>query len=293
MSAFLIALLIIVYTMQSLLCRKYSEYYPGREDMAALVFTVISGLIVSAISYMLTAFSFEASWTTVIYGLVNAMTLFAYNICIIKASRNGPYSILIVFMIAGGIVIPTITALVGFKEILSKGKSVSVVVLLVAVYMTSKKRDDAFFKNKRSFSLACIGLALFNGIYGTLLDIQQRVTSSDEKEEMVILTYFGAALLSGIVLFARQGKEVISTMKQTKKSCIYLFICSVTMAIAVNLMVYILPYVNVTVLFTFDNAGVFLSSVLISRIFFQEKMSPMNWAGCIIMCLALVGVSVL
>ncbi len=293
MSAILIALLIVVYTMQSLLCRKYSEYYPGEEKTASPVFTVVSGLIVAVVSYAFTGFSFEASGLTISLGIVNALVLFAYNTCMIKASQNGPYSILMVFMIAGGIVFPTIIAAVGFREEVSFGRCFSIAVLLTAVYMTSRKTDDTSFKNKSGFVLGCIGLALFNGAYGALLDVQQRLTSPLEKEEMVAVTYFFAMLFSMMVLFMKQRKEVITSFKQTKRSCAYLLACSVTVALAVNLMVYILPIVNVTVLYTFDNSGVFLVSVLISRIFFQEKMSVLNWSGCVLMCLALIRVSIL
>lgn len=293
MSAFLIAMLIGVYTLQSLLLRKYSEYYPGKESMASPVFTVVSGLIVAIVSYIFTGFSFQASGLTVCLGLLNGAVLFGYNTCMVKASKNGPYSILMVFMIAGGIILPALTAMIGFQDLLSIGKICSILGVLGAVYMTSLKSEEAAFADKKGFWAACFGIALFNGVYGTLLDVQQRLTSPAEKEEMVAVTYFCAMLLSGAVLFKKEGKSLAASMKQTQKSCVYLIACSVTVALAVNLMVYILPIVNVTVLYTFDNAGVFLVSVLISRIFFKEKMSAVNWIGCLVMCIALVGVSVL
>ncbi len=293
MSIFFIALLITIYTMQSLLCRKYSEYYPGKEDAASPVFTIVSGLIVAVVSYAFTGFSFQASWLTILLGIINALVLFAYNTCMIKASQNGPYSILMVFMIAGGILLPAFTAAIGFEETISFGRCASIAVLLAAVYMTSRKSDDTSFRDKKTFAIACVGLAIFNGVYGALLDVQQRLTTSAEKEEMVATTYFFAMLFSAVVLLVRQGKGVVAVMRQTRKSGVYLIICSVMVALAVNLMVYVLPLVNVTVLYTFDNAGVFVVSVLISRFFFKEKMSVLNWIGCAVMCLSLVGVSIL
>lgn len=82
-------------------------------------------------------------------------------------------------------------------------------------------------------------------------------------------------------------------MAQSKKSFIYLLSCSVIIALAINLMVYILPLLNITVLYTFNNAGVLLLSVLFSCIFFKEKLSVLNWIGCTAMCLALIGISIL
>ncbi len=292
MSAFLIALLIAIYTLQSLLTRKYSEYYPGKESMASPVFTVVSGLVVAVISYAFTGFCFEASWMTVLLGIVNGAVLFGYNTCMIRASQSGPYSILMVFMIAGGIIIPAVTAALGFQENISLGKSLSILIVLAAVYMTSRKEDDTSFTDKRLFIISCVGLALFNGAYGALLDVQQRLTTSAQKEEMVAVTYFCAMLISGSVLLISEKKKFLGALKQTKKSSFYMIVCAITVALAVNLMVFILPLVNVAVLYTFDNTGVFLVSVLISRIFFKEKMSVLNWIGCVVMCLALIGVAI-
>lgn len=293
MSAILILLMIAIYTFQSFLCRKYSETYPGQANMASPVFTVVSGLIVAILSFALTGFSFQAAPLTVFLGILNAVILFAYNSCMILASQNGPYSILMVFMVSGGIIIPAITAAVGFHETVSVGKLCSIMVILVAVYMISRKEDDQAFLSKRKFWASCAGLALFNGAYGAMFDLQRRLTSVGEKEEMVTVTYFVAFALSGIYMLLRQGKECRTAFRQTKQSLFYLLSCSVAVALAINLMVYILPLVNVTVLYTFDNAGVLLASVVFSRIFFKEKMSVLNWIGCFVMCLALIGVSVL
>ena len=49
MSALLIALLILLYTLQSFLCKLYTDKYPGDDDMASSVFTVVSGLTVAII----------------------------------------------------------------------------------------------------------------------------------------------------------------------------------------------------------------------------------------------------
>ncbi len=293
MSTILIALLIAVYTLQSLLCRKYSEHYPGEEDMASPVFTIVSGFVVAMVCYAFTDFSFQASALTVFLGLLNAVALFGYNGCMIKASQSGPYSILMVFMIAGGIIIPTLTAAIGFREYVSIGKIICILVVIIAVYMTSCKEENSVFTDKKVFLFSCVGLAACNGLYGMFLDVQQRLTTAAQKEEMVGVTYFCAMLLSVIYLLSKKQKIFIHIIKQNKKSCTYLISCSIVVALAINLFVYTLPLVNLAVLYTLDNSGVFLVSVLISRIFFKEKMSVINWLGCGVMCAALVGVSVL
>ncbi|MBQ7335400.1 MAG: hypothetical protein IJW92_02870 [Clostridia bacterium] len=295
MNALLIAFLIVIYTMQSLLTRYYSTYYPGRADMASPVFTVVSGLVVFVVSMAFAGFRFEASPITLILALINALALVLYNTTLIKASSTGPYSITMVFMIAGGIIIPAVAAAF-FGDDISPVKIISILVVLISVYMISRKAGEVY-QNKKTFFLSCIGLAVGNGIYGMLLDIQQRLTLpagmevTPEKEEMVALTYLCAALISAVLLIAKEKKEFLGAMKQNKKSLFFLIAASLVVAFAINLMVYILALVDTTILYTLDNSCVFLLSVIFSCIYFKEKLSRLNIIGCITLCAALVCMS--
>ena len=287
----LIGLVILLYTLQSLLCKKYSDHYPGKAETASPVFTVISGLIVFLISVGMTGFSFRASALTVALGILNALALFGYNAFLIRASQTGSYSILMVFSIAGAILIPSTVALIGFGDPISVGKAVGIFLVLVAVYLVSYRRENA--RMRMDFLISCGALALCNGAYGSLLDVQQRLCGVAEKEEMVAVTYGIAALLGFVSMAAREKKRSVKCFRQTKASLAYLLICSLTVAFAIHTMVYILPHVNVTLLYTMDNAGVFLLSVICSRLFFKDRLSLLNVGGCVLMRGALVMVAAL
>lgn len=290
--AFMIALLIMVYTLQSFLSRRYSESYPGPEQMSSAVFTVVSGLVVTVVSFAVSGFAFTPSPWTLLLGVCNAIALFMYNTCMMKASTTGPYSILMVFMIAGGIVIPTLVSVIGFGDQVSLWKAISIAVILFSVYLVSQKDEANNFTNKKVFLISCIGLALFNGIYGSLLAVQQEVTGTADKEEMIAVTYFCAFLFALIPLLKKNPKEGIAAFRQTKRSCFYLISSAVVVALAINLLTLLVAQgKSLTVLYTFDNAGVFLISVIFSCIFFKEKLSIKNIIGCITMCIALVCVT--
>ena len=290
MSAVFIAFLITLATFQSLLCRQYSEHYPGEEAMSSPVFSVISGLIVAVVTFAFAGFSFSVQWPTLVLGIANAVTLFLYNTCMIKAANSGPYSVLMTCMLAGGIIVPAVVNFFAFGTQLSIIQIISIVVIFAAIYIVSYKEGEG--KGSLGFYLACVGLFLSNGAYGALLNAQQEITGSAEKEEMIKLTYFGCMLISTIYLLATRGKTFVRALRQTKRSLFYLLSCSVVISLATNLLVFILPLINATVLYTFDNSGVLLVSVLISHFFFREKLTRLNWLGCALMCLALVCVSV-
>ncbi|MBQ9080351.1 MAG: hypothetical protein IJY27_04680 [Clostridia bacterium] len=286
----LITFIIILFTLQSLLCKKYSDAYPGNPAMASPVFTVVSGLTVVLVSLTLMRFSFDASALTVVLGIINALALVGYNTSLIKASQSGPYSVLMVFSLAGAIVIPAIIATVVFHDGLSWLKALGILIVIASVYMVSYRRGERTSSSKW-FIPCCLVLGLCNGAYGTLLDIQQRLTGAEQKEEMVAITYAVAALLSILILTVQNKSNTMRVFKQSKRSLIYLITCSLVVASAIHVMVYILPLVNVTMLYTMDNAGVLLLSVLCSCIMFREKLSALNIIGCLTMCGALVMVA--
>jgi len=306
MSGFLIAFIVLLYTFQSFLCKKYSDNYPGDPDTASPVFTIVSGVTVALVSVALSGFSFSASWLTMLLALINGIALFGYNMFLIKASQCGSYSVLMVCNLAGGIILPSIVAILCFGDKLSLIQVISVLAIFAAVYMISLKKPRSDSENgaageikdvscaqnsSKLFPVFCLLLAVCNGTYGSLLDAQQRLLGAGEREEMVALTYLLAVLFSAFALGFKKRKEFLSSFKQTKVSLIFLITCSLIVATAVNLLVYLIPLVNITVLYTFDNAGVMLLSVIFSCVFFKEKLSVTNIIGCAIMCAAFVCLS--
>jgi drug/metabolite transporter (DMT)-like permease len=194
-----------------------------------------------------------------------------------------------VFCIAGGIILPTLVSFFAFGETMSPWKWVAVLISLCAVYMMSY-RSSGKVEWKRAFIPCCIGLALANGAYGTILNTQQQLTGEGEKEELIAITYAIAAAVSFIIYLAKERGSVRG-FRQTKASLIYLVFCSVVVALAINVLVSIIPLINITVLYTFDNAGTLLLSVICSVVFFKERLTKLNVVGCAVMCASLVMIS--
>lgn len=290
----LITAVILLYTMQNLFCRIYTGHYPGEKRNASPVYTVISGYTVALITVCFAGFQFSAKPLTVLLAVLNAAALIGYNAFIVKASQTGSYSILMVFAIAGGIAVPALVARIAFGDPLSLLKALCILVIFASVYMVSYKKEEQTEEKKKTraiFLLVCTALAICNGAYGALLDIQQRITGQSEKEEMVIMTFLIAATAAALQLVFSERGKTLSAFRQNKLSCVFLISCAIVAALAINVMVYILRLVDVTVLYTFDNSGVMVLSVLASWLLFKEKLLPVNVIGCVTMCAALVGVA--
>ncbi len=289
LTACLILAMIVMYTAQSLFCKLYSARYPGERSISSTVFSVVVGMIIALSGFVACGFHFSPAPLTWLYGILNAAVIIGYNFCMVGASTKGPYSVQMVCMLSGGILLPAFISLF-FGDRLSWVQWVAVAVILVANGMVNYKKDDQKVQG-RSFYLLCIGLFVFNGCYGALLDVQQRITGAEDREEMIILTYLLSALASAVFLACKRRKQFLKDFRQTKQSLTFLLICALASTLAIHLLVYIIPLINITVLYTFDNAGVLLLSVACSCMFFREKLSGVNAAGCVMMAAGLVAMS--
>ena len=297
--------LIVLYTLQSLLTKLYTDNYPGDADMASSILTIASGLTVVAITFFCFSFCrFTFNPWSLLIGVLNACALFGYNYFIVKASSGGPYSILMMFNLSGGIIIPVIASLVmgwdsswatTFQKVLN---TVCITAIIASVYMVSRKSDGT--DNKRAitlpFILSCFGLAVCNGVYGIFLTLQQQTVAAGgegNRDEMVIATFFFAAMIALVSGLIKTKGRIFPHFRQNKMSLIYLIGTSIVFALAINVIVIIIPHFDTTILYTVDNAAVLIMSVLISAIFFKEKLSPLNIIGIVIMCAALVSMNLL
>lgn len=293
----IIALVIFLYTAQSLFTRMYTDHYPGDKSLTTPVFAVVCGIIVTVISFIFSGFSYSCGWLTILLGLINAGILYGYDAFIIKASATGPYSILMTFSLTGGIVIPAIVCWIIGYESFSWIQLISIFVIFASVMMISKKEEDEgnkeeFKKHRAFFLIVCTLLGLANGLYGVLLTVQQEITGAAEKEEMIAVTFIGAAVISLVQLFVKEKKNTLQAFRQNKKSLIFLLLTALVSALAINALVIALAFgIDSTLVYTFDNAGVLLLSAIASAVFFKEKLSKMNVIGCIIMSIGLICMS--
>ena len=295
-TALIIALVILLYTLQSLFTRLYTDHYPGDKGLTTPVFAVICGLIVTVVSFIFSGFTFSCGWLTVLLGIINAFILYGYDAFIIKASATGPYSILMTFSLTGGIVVPAIVSWLFFEIPFSVVQLVSILIIFASVLMISNKENEGedkeeHKKHRTFFLIICTLLGLANGLYGVLLNVQQELTGVSEKEEMVAVTFIGAAVISLVQLVVKEGKNTLKAFKQTKLSLAFLLLTALVSALAINALVIALEGADTTLVYTFDNAGVLLLSAIASAVFFKEKLSRLNVIGCIIMSIGLICMS--
>ena len=289
MSFLLIAVIILLYSFQTLFCKLYTDRYPGRADLASPVFCVLEGIFVTLFTFAFGGFRFNISPFTLLMGVLNALALFAYNLSLIKAGSRGSYAFMNVIMLFGGLSVPSVYGAVFLNEAISPLKILAIVAVLVSCLLMNL--EDIKLKNTPfSYYVFCLILFVANGMYGTFVKMQS-VYRDAEKQEMVMLTFALTGLIAFIQLLAAEKKNTLAAFKLNKKCILPLALCILSAALAINLLVLVLPLVNTAVLYTVENGGVLVLAALYSVLFFREKLRPVKAAGILLAVAAITVMS--
>ena len=289
MSFLLIAVIILLYSFQTLFCKLYTDRYPGRADLASPIFCVLEGIFVTLFTFAFGGFRFSLSPFTLLMGVLNALALFAYNMSLIKAGSRGSYAFMNVIMLFGGLSVPSVYGAVFLNETISPPKILAIVAVLVACLLMNL--EDIKLKNTPvSYYVFCLILFIANGMYGTFIKMQT-VYRDDQKQEMVMLTFFLTGFIAFVQLLFSEKKNTLAAFRLNKKCILPLIICILSASLAINLLVLVLPLVNTAVLYTVENGGVLVLAAVYSVLFFREKLRPVKAAGILLAVAAITVMS--
>ncbi len=85
----LIFIMILLFSWQSLFSRIQANNYPGSEADAPIAFSVWYGLLIAVLTFLGSGLKFQPTLPTVILGVLNAMIVLGYNICLLGATSRG------------------------------------------------------------------------------------------------------------------------------------------------------------------------------------------------------------
>ena len=280
--------IIFLYSFQTLFCTLYDRYYPGRPEWTSPVFCILESGIIVLITWALNGFHFHPSPLTLLFGALNALMLFGYNISIIEAGKRGSFAFFNVAKSYGSILVPLGYSVLFLREGTSVPQWIGVGLMLIA-FLLMNREDNAFEKPKKGYWVFCALLFFTNGMYSVFVKMQT-VVSEGESAEMIMLTFGIMGILAAIRLFGAERSGALRAFRQTRRSAVFLAACLVSAALAVNGMVYILPHLNSVVYFTAVNGGVLLLSCLYAFLLFHEKPTVRKIVG---MLAAIVSVTLL
>ena len=280
MSALLILVIVFLYSCQPLFCKMFSDRYSGGADRSSSVFCVLESLAIPFVTWAWCGFHFEITWVTLLIGLLNTVAIIGYNVSLIKAGSLGSYAFLNVMMLFGGMLIPMLYSIIVLGETLTVMQIIAVLLMFVVLVLMNVE-EIQLKGTPPLYYLFCILLFVFNGMYGTLLKVQS-VYNDDQSKEMIIITFGMMGLIMAGQLVVKEKKNALTAFHLNKECIPPLLLCLLCASLAINMLVLVIPIVNVSVLYTVENGGVLLLSAIFSVLFFKEKLSPLKILGILL-----------
>lgn len=288
MSTILIFIVIVLYSFQTLFCKLFTARYPGKQEAVTPLFCTIEGIFIFLFTFVWHGFRFRTDMVTLLLGIANALILWGYNTFLIKASEKGSYAFLNVMMLFGGIIVPIFYNSFILKSVPAPYQIGGIVLMLIACLLMNLK-DIRLKETPRIYYLFCLLLFLFNGLYGVMLKVQ-----SDHNEaqsgEMIMLTFGVMGLISLVQLICSEGRNTPALFRFNRGSIVALLTCLICAALAVNVVVLILPLVDISVYSTVANGGVLMLASLYAIFLFREKETPSTIIGIV---LAVISITIL
>lgn len=284
----LLAGCIICFTFQGFFGKLYAGAYRGEQNAATPVFACIYGLIVG-VSVLAAAlgFRFAPSAPTWILGIVNGFMLFLYNLGMINASRTGPFSLQSIFRLLGGVVIPLLFSVLYWGDSLTALQLAGIAVMLVS-FVAINMDGEGMKGMQRSYIGWTVLLFVVNGVYGAIMDSQQRIMAGAQRNEMIVVTFLCSSLVSLVYLAATQKKAAPSAFRMSKKAWLYAVGGGVSAALAVVQMMVMLSRMPAAIYYTVSNGMVLVLSVLLSAVLLKEKLTRQVLIGIALSVISLV-----
>ena len=278
-TALLVALMVLLFSFQSLFTRLYSKAYAGKEkSLSTPVFSVCYGLFIALCSLAVNGFGFHASAATWLLGLVNAAVLLLYNTSMIRGGGQGSYAFLMLSSLFGGIVIPLLVGVVFLRESMSVLQWIAVIVMIAAIVLMNSRGLNTK-EASRSYYLWCALLFLANGLYGTVMNLQVQELGGQESSEMLVILFACSALLAAAgEIFRGRGKALSGGFCMGRRAGLT----------AARLMLYLLNQMQSSLLFTINNGGVLALSFVYSVLLFKEKLLGLQVLGMLLAACSVV-----
>lgn len=285
----LLFILILLFSFQSLGCKLFSDAHSRRGlTHTTGVYTAVNGIGISVITYVLNRFAFHFSITTFLLALSTALILFLYNTSLINATKLGPYSIVVLFMLSGSIILPLLFNVLFMGEKLSGYQMIGFVLILFAIGLTNLEKKQKKAKDGR-FYLWCASLFASNGLYGVFMNLQQTLQKGTERNEMIILSFGLCAVVTFIIYYFKDRDQYLRAYKAPFGVYKWILLTILVSTAAINLFLYAISIApSTSVLFAVNNGGVLIASMLFSLVLFKEKIKPLQWIGLALCCVGMI-----
>ena len=278
--------MIMLYSFQSLFLRFYTASRDGKGEMQ---FSVFYGVFAGVCTLALNGFVYAPSAATLVLGLLNAGVLLTYNISMGRTGSLGSYAFMMIGVLSGGILVPMV------YDALYLGNSFNWLQILAVVLMLASfvvmNLDGLKEKKSGKYLLGVLTLFFANGAYGILMNLQQTLMEFTQRNEMIITTFLGMGLVTALMAAVKSPKGFVDGFRMSRKSALFMALSGISATIAVNMLLWVMKNINLTVLNVVDNGGILVISSIYAFTIFKEKITLRKLLGIGMACASIVMLS--
>ena len=233
--------------------------------------------------------SLEVSRTTLLISMLSGVCSALFVISWLFAVKQSAYMMVEVFLLVGT-VIPIALSFMLFDEKIRPIQGVGLVVLFIAVYIMSTYNVSVKGKMTLKAMIPLIVAGAANGFADFSQKMFVRIDGADSVSAFNLYTYvFAAAVLLIFYIFNRiksgrtDGED--GGFKKLYRLLGFVFVMSVCLYLNSYFKTLAGGYISATQLYPLNQGAAVILSLLMSSIFFKEKI---NWKCIIGICLAFV-----
>ena len=215
--------------------------------------------------------------------ILGALFIVVFNI-LAKTSQENGVSVASVSS-KMSMIIPILFGIFFFKETLSYGKIIGIIIALIAVYFTSKKESGKINISNFTYPI----LVFFGaGIVDTTMNYLQHEYVSQNEIALFSATTFIFAFCFGVLIIL--FKVLKENYKLDSKSLIGGIALGIPNYFSMYYLIKALQNKNIesASVFTLINIGVILLSSLFGILFFKEKINKQNFIGILLAITAVI-----
>lgn len=282
LNAVFLTITIFCITFQGVAKKAFSERVVGGTYFFTTLSTVFAMLffVISALGNM----SFDSSMIpyAIGFGVSYVVCLVSSILAIVYGSLS-----LTTLVMSYSLLVPTLYGLVFLNEPSSKWLVIGLVLLCFSLLLTNK--TDGNMKISFKWVIYVLLATLGNGFCSVFQKMQQVKFNGAYKNEFMIVSLFVVVIVSAIMMFVKEKKELSLFVRRGWILCVA---CGIMNAI-VNLLVMVLSNtMAASVLFPVLSAGELVLVYFISKYMYKETLSRAQLAGFVLGIFSVVFLSI-
>lgn len=232
--------------------------------------------ILLAVLHMESGIGAGADLSTVLMGAVCGI-LYLANFVFLKYNMKNNGVVLSTTFMKLGVLIPTLMAILVFREIPTGLQVLGIALAIVAIVMIHFEKD-AVGESHRKMGL--LGLLLLSGTTDSMANIFEQLGASDAKDVYLLMTFLTAFLIALVMMLSKK-------VKVTKKDISYGILIGVPNYYSARFLLLSLGNISAVLVYPIYSVATIIVITMAGMILFREQISRKKAVALVLILMAL------